>query len=54
MAVSARPVLVQQVRGDIGDATDDASEHLKGRAKEVEGKIQKNLGKVEQKWSEDE
>lgn len=37
-----------QVRGDIGDATDNTSEHLKGRAKELEGKIQKNFGKSQQ------
>ena len=36
-----------QVRGDLGDATDDTSEHIKGRAKELEGKIQKNFGKTE-------
>ncbi len=36
-----------QVRGDLGDATDNTSEHIKGRAKELEGKIQKNFGKVE-------
>ena len=36
-----------QVRGDIGDATDNTSEHIKGRAKELEGKIQKNFGKAE-------
>ena len=36
-----------QVRGDLGDATDNTSEHIKGRAKELEGKIQKNFGKAE-------
>ena len=36
-----------QVRGDLGDATDNTSEHIKGRAKELEGKIQKNFGKTE-------
>ena len=41
-----------QVRGDIGDATDNASEHIKGRAKEAEGKIQKNLGKAERNIDE--
>ena len=41
-----------QIRGDIGDATDDTSEHLKGRAKELEGKIQKNFGKAERKTDE--
>ena len=37
-----------QVRGDLGDATDNTSEHIKGRAKELEGKIQKNFGKAQQ------
>jgi uncharacterized protein YjbJ (UPF0337 family) len=41
-----------QVRGDIGDATDNTSEHLKGRAKELEGKIQKNIGKAERNTDE--
>jgi len=41
-----------QVRGDIGDATDNASEHIKGRAKEAAGKIQKNLGKAERNIDE--
>jgi uncharacterized protein YjbJ (UPF0337 family) len=41
-----------QVRGDIGDATDNTSEHIKGRAKEAEGKIQKNLGKTERNIDE--
>lgn len=41
-----------QVRGDIGDATDNRSEHIKGRAKELEGKIQKNFGKAEKKTDE--
>jgi uncharacterized protein YjbJ (UPF0337 family) len=36
-----------QIRGDLGDATDNHSEHIKGRAKEAEGKIQKNVGKTE-------
>jgi uncharacterized protein YjbJ (UPF0337 family) len=36
-----------QIRGDLGDATDNTSEHIKGRAKEAEGKIQKNFGKTE-------
>ena len=38
-----------QVRGDLGDATDNTSEHIKGRAEELEGKIQKNFGKAEKK-----
>jgi uncharacterized protein YjbJ (UPF0337 family) len=41
-----------QVRGDIGDATDNTSEHIKGRAKELEGKIQKNFGKAERETDE--
>src|SRR5215210_4573341 len=35
-----------QVRGDLGDATDNNSEHIKGHADELEGKIQKNFGKA--------
>jgi uncharacterized protein YjbJ (UPF0337 family) len=41
-----------QVRGDVGDATDNASEHIKGRAKEAAGKIQRNLGKAERNIDE--
>jgi uncharacterized protein YjbJ (UPF0337 family) len=41
-----------QVRGDLGDATDNTSEHIKGRAKELEGKIQKNFGKTERNVDE--
>jgi len=36
-----------QIRGDLGDATDNSSEHIKGRAEEAKGKIQKNIGKTE-------
>ncbi len=36
-----------QIRGDLGDATDNSSEHIKGRAEEAKGKIQKNVGKTE-------
>ena len=36
-----------RIRGDLGDATDNASEHIKGRAEELEGKVQKNFGKGE-------
>ena len=42
-----------QVRGDLGDATDNESEHIKGRAEELEGKIQKNFGKGERKLDPD-
>ena len=41
-----------QIRGDVGDATDNTSEHIKGRAKELEGKIQKNFGKAERNTDE--
>ena len=36
-----------QIRGDLGDATDNASEHIKGRAEEMKGKVQKDFGKAE-------
>jgi uncharacterized protein YjbJ (UPF0337 family) len=36
-----------KIRGDLGDATDNASEHIKGRAEQVKGKVQKNFGKGE-------
>ncbi|MFL5482111.1 MAG: CsbD family protein [Gemmatimonadaceae bacterium] len=36
-----------KLRGDLGDATDNSSEHIKGRAEQLEGKIQKNFGKGE-------
>jgi uncharacterized protein YjbJ (UPF0337 family) len=36
-----------QIRGDLGDATDNTSEHIKGRAEELKGKVQKNVGKGE-------
>lgn len=42
-----------QVRGDVGDATDNTSEHIKGRAQELEGKVQKNFGKGERKSDPD-
>ncbi|OLD44978.1 MAG: hypothetical protein AUI63_06030 [Gemmatimonadetes bacterium 13_1_40CM_2_60_3] len=38
-----------KIRGDLGDATDNASEHIKGRAEELKGKVQKNFGKGERK-----
>lgn len=43
-----------KVRGDIGDATDNASEHLKGRAKQMKGKAQKKFGEAEEKLSDDD
>ena len=36
-------------RGDLGKATGDASEHMKGRAEEAKAKIQKDFGKIERK-----
>ena len=36
-----------KIRGDLGDATDNTSEHIKGRAEQLEGKVQKNFGKGE-------
>ena len=42
-----------QVRGDVGDATDDTSEHITGRKEELEVKIQKNFGKGERKLDPD-
>jgi uncharacterized protein YjbJ (UPF0337 family) len=41
------------LRGDLGDATDNTSEHIKGRAQQLEGKIQKNLGKTERNLDPD-
>ena len=38
-----------KIRGDLGDATDNASEHVKRRAEQLEGKVQKNFGKGERK-----
>lgn len=42
-----------KVRGELGDATDNTSEHIKGRKEELEGKIQKNFGKGERKLDPD-
>lgn len=36
-----------ELRGDLGDATDNTSEHVKGRAEQLKGKIQKNFGEAE-------
>ena len=41
------------LRGDIGDATDNTSEHIKGRAEQAKGKIQKEFGKGERKLDPD-
>ena len=37
-----------KVRGDVGDATDNASEHIEGRAQELKGKIQRKVGEAQQ------
>jgi uncharacterized protein YjbJ (UPF0337 family) len=42
-----------KLRGDLGDATDNASEHIKGRAEQLEGKVQKNFGRGERKSDPD-
>ena len=41
------------LRGDLGDATDNTSEHIKGRKEQLEDKIQKNFGKAERKLDPD-
>jgi len=43
---------VGKVRGDLGDALDNSSEHMKGRAQQAEGNVQKNVGKAERKIDE--
>ena len=43
---------VGKVRGDLGDAVDNSSEHLKGRAQQAEGNVQKNVGKAQQKMDD--
>ena len=42
-----------KLRGHIGDATDNPSQHLKGTVEEAKGKFQKNFGKTEQKLDRD-
>ncbi len=37
-----------KIRGDVGDALDDHSEHLKGRAQELKGKTKKKIGEAQQ------
>jgi uncharacterized protein YjbJ (UPF0337 family) len=37
----------------MGDATDNRSEQLKGKAKELEGKAQRKFGESEQKMDRD-
>ncbi len=41
------------LRGDLGDATDNTSEHIKGRVEQAKGNIQKNFGKGERKLDPD-
>lgn len=36
-----------KVKGDVGDALDNSSMHAEGRADQVKGNVQKNLGKAE-------
>ncbi|HEV2038024.1 MAG TPA: hypothetical protein VGQ96_05390 [Candidatus Eremiobacteraceae bacterium] len=39
----------REFRGDLGRATGDTSEHVKGREEEANGEIQKVFGKTERK-----
>ena len=41
------------IRGDLGDMTDNQSEHIKGRTEQGKGNIQKNFGKTERKLDPD-
>jgi uncharacterized protein YjbJ (UPF0337 family) len=41
-----------KVRGGVGDMLDDRDEHWKGKTDELEGKVQKNFGKMERKIDE--
>ena len=43
-----------KVRGDVGDALDDKSEHAKGRAQELKGKVQKKVGEAMEKGARDD
>ncbi len=42
-----------KVRAAVGDATDNGSQHLKGLGQQAKGKVQKNVGKAQQKLSDD-
>lgn len=42
-----------KLRGDLGDATDNTSQHIKGRAEQAKGNVQKNFGKAEKKLDPD-
>src|SRR5690606_664459 len=41
-----------KVRGSVGDALDNRDEHIKGRAKEMKGKIKRKFGEVQQDVAE--
>jgi uncharacterized protein YjbJ (UPF0337 family) len=41
------------LRGDLGDATDNTSQHIKGRVEQAKGNVQKNFGKAERKLDPD-
>lgn len=41
-----------KIRSGVGDITDNRDEHWKGKADELEGKVQKNFGKAERKLDE--
>ena len=40
------------MRGTVGDATDNESEQIKGKAQELKGKAQQSFGKGQQKTDE--
>ena len=42
-----------KARAAVGDATDNGSQHLKGLGQQAKGKIQKGVGKAQQKLSDD-
>jgi uncharacterized protein YjbJ (UPF0337 family) len=42
-----------KVKGDIGDALDDGSMHAEGRADQLKGKVQKNVGKAQRAMDPD-
>ncbi len=42
-----------KLRGDLGDATDNTSQHIKGRVEQAKGNVQKNFGKAEKKLDPD-
>ncbi len=42
-----------KLRGDLGDATDNTSQHIKGRVEQAKGNVQNNFGKAEKKLDPD-